>query len=85
MSEVATDYNALYTVASTAAAGLDDAFSSTKLCVQNTSLNTISDSPNYAHVTKVMWYDWSFVDRSPNPSDVFSQCRRILADVMSTD
>jgi hypothetical protein len=26
MSEVATDYNALYTVASTAAAGLDDAF-----------------------------------------------------------
>jgi hypothetical protein len=29
MSEVATDYNALYTVASTAAAGLDDRFWST--------------------------------------------------------
>jgi hypothetical protein len=41
MSEVATDYNALYTVASTAAAGLDDRFwSTTRQCAPNTFLNT---------------------------------------------
>jgi hypothetical protein len=50
MSEVATDYNALYTVASTAAAGLDDRFWSTRQCAPNTFITVLKtfdtlDSP----------------------------------------